>query len=188
MENLVAGGLFQMLMGLPFLAVFGVLGVALAIGIAFYVLGALPVYQLAKNAGLPNAWLAWIPYGNVYILLLLAKREFNIFDWIRTYDRTKVFWYYLIIALGGMVAISLVTTILGFIPIINILVGIISPIVKVAYIVALRIFNWRVYYDIYMTYGLEENAMLLAVLSSIFPVVMIVCMFIIKDRQPNYNV
>lgn len=43
------------------------------IGIVFYVLSSLGLYSLAKNAGIENPWLAWIPIGNLYILALLVK-------------------------------------------------------------------------------------------------------------------
>ena len=183
MENLVAGGLFQMLMGLPFLAVFGVLGVALAIGIAFYVLGALPVYQLAKNAGLPNAWLAWIPYGNVYILLLLAKREFNIFDWIRTYDRTKVFWY----VIAGY-AIFFGCYFIMMIPFLNIIFSIFYYALSIVFSIAVYIFSWRMNYDLLMTYGMEEHAMWASIANCFVPIVMVVFSFIIMNNEPDYTV
>lgn len=187
MEYIMLGGLFSMLYGLPILAIFAVLGIGMLIGIAIYVLTAIPVHKLAKNAGLPNAWLAWIPYGNVYIMLNLARREFNIFDWIKTYDRTKVFGYYMIFALASMPAINLVMTGLAFIPGVNVLVSLISPVISTAYIVAMYIFNWRMYYDILMTYGMKDNAMVLSVFSSFCPIVMIVWSYMIMDREPDYS-
>ena len=48
------------------LAVFGFFGIV--IGIAAYVLTALGLYKLAQKQGEPNAWLAWIPIGQFYII------------------------------------------------------------------------------------------------------------------------
>jgi len=41
---------------------------AVCLGIVAYVLAALGLMQLAQNKGIENAWLAWIPFGNLYIL------------------------------------------------------------------------------------------------------------------------
>ena len=39
-----------------------------ALGIVLYVLMSVGLYRLATNAGIENAWLAWIPIGNLYIM------------------------------------------------------------------------------------------------------------------------
>ncbi|MCX7708596.1 MAG: hypothetical protein N2484_01975 [Clostridia bacterium] len=41
------------------------------IGIVAYVLMALGLYTMAKNRGIENPWLAWIPIANLYILAKL---------------------------------------------------------------------------------------------------------------------
>ena len=41
---------------------------SMAMGIAAYVLTALAYYSVANRRGLKNAWLAWIPVANVYVL------------------------------------------------------------------------------------------------------------------------
>lgn len=41
---------------------------AFAFGILVYVLQSLGFYTMAKNRNIPNPWLAWIPYGNLYLL------------------------------------------------------------------------------------------------------------------------
>ena len=45
---------------------FGV--IATIIGIIAYVMFSLGLMTLAKNKGIENAWLAWIPIGNLFIL------------------------------------------------------------------------------------------------------------------------
>lgn len=155
----------------------------LALGIIF----GIPYYKMAKNAELPHAWLAFIPIGFYYVALNLPAREFNIFNWIKTRDRMKVFWYYLI----SFPAISVISTIIGVlaaIPLIGIIFMVLSYLISIVYSVAVYIFMWRVYYDILMTYGMEENAMLLSVLNCFFPIIMPVCSFIIMNREPNYNI
>ncbi len=42
--------------------------------IAVYVFFALVLMALAKRTKTPNAWLAWIPIANIFLLLMIAKR------------------------------------------------------------------------------------------------------------------
>ena len=56
-------------------AIMGVLAVvlvvfliALGVIVTIYVLGAFGAYRLAKRRGMQNAWLAWLPVGQEYIL------------------------------------------------------------------------------------------------------------------------
>lgn len=42
--------------------------VALAVGVAQYVFGALGLYRIAKRRGIHHPWLAWIPVGNAWLL------------------------------------------------------------------------------------------------------------------------
>lgn len=52
-------------------ATFGV--VALVFGLALYIFGALALMKIAQRTNTPNAWLAWIPIGNVYLITQIAK-------------------------------------------------------------------------------------------------------------------
>jgi hypothetical protein len=52
-----------------FLALLGILLlIPLIIGIGIYVLISLGLLTLATNANIENPWLAWVPFGNLYIL------------------------------------------------------------------------------------------------------------------------
>ena len=53
------------------IAVFSFLGVI--IGIAAYVLTALGLYKIAQKRGIENAWLAWIPVVQFYIVGVIIK-------------------------------------------------------------------------------------------------------------------
>jgi len=57
-------GLFSLLMGL--------------IGIAAYVVTGYALFIMANNRGIANAWLAWVPIANLYILAQIL-RTLNIF-------------------------------------------------------------------------------------------------------------
>jgi hypothetical protein len=42
--------------------------------IAIYVFAALALMALAKRTKTPHGWLAWIPIGNIFLFLMIAKR------------------------------------------------------------------------------------------------------------------
>lgn len=50
------------------------------IGLVFYVLKSIGLYTLADNRGIENAWLAWIPVADLYIMGLLVG-EMDILDY-----------------------------------------------------------------------------------------------------------
>lgn len=62
--NAVAG-----LMG----ALAGVAIFAILVGIGFYIYMALAMMKTAQRLGTPNAWLAWIPVGNLVLMANMAK-------------------------------------------------------------------------------------------------------------------
>lgn len=50
----------------------GVVLVFLLIGLVFYCLKSVGLYTLAKNRGIENPWLAWIPIADLYIMGMLV--------------------------------------------------------------------------------------------------------------------
>lgn len=151
--------------------------------IAFYIVFVFPYYRMAKRQGLPHAWLVFVPVGNIWVILNLPRREFNLFNKYIQTDRTKVFWHFLLFTLiAGVLAVpfafSMVIPVLGWL-------------LYFAYCVAIGVitygFMWRMYYDIYMTYGMQDNAMLLSILGMFVPIVSIVVAFMIMNREPDFN-
>ena len=54
---------------ITFLVIFlGVLGVVLVFSLVFWILRSLSLMKIAKRRGIRNAWLAWIPVGNYWVL------------------------------------------------------------------------------------------------------------------------
>lgn len=52
-----------------FFAIYGIiLLVMLAVALVMYILQSIAYYTIAKRRGIHNAWLAWIPVGNVWII------------------------------------------------------------------------------------------------------------------------
>jgi uncharacterized protein DUF5684 len=52
----------------------GLLFFALVCGLVFYVYLALALQTIATKTGTPNGWLAWIPIGNVFLMLNVARK------------------------------------------------------------------------------------------------------------------
>lgn len=47
--------------------------VSIVVGLALYVYSALALMTIAKKTNTPNAWLAWIPIANLYLMTQIAK-------------------------------------------------------------------------------------------------------------------
>lgn len=154
---------------------------------ALFIASRIPYYKMAKRAGLDNPWLIWIPIAEMYVMLKLPRREFNIFNWIRTYDRTKVFWYWLGISLSLPVIYGILYVFM-IIPIINFIALMLFYVVMLVYMVVIYIFSWRVSYDILMTYGMREHAMWAAIANCFCPIIMIVFSYMIMNKEPDYSV
>lgn len=52
-----------------------VLGVMVFFGVIMYLMIAIPLYKLAKTRKISNAWLAWLPIGNLWIISRVAGYE-----------------------------------------------------------------------------------------------------------------
>lgn len=187
MTTYEAEALAEELMSLfPFMtlgAIFLMVILCIILAIIIYLVLAIPYYKMAKNAGIPNPWLAFIPMADLYIKLNLSRREFNIFDWIRTYDRTKVFWY----VIAGY-AIFYACYFIMTIPFLSILFMFFYYIIAFVYTIASYIFSWRMNYDILMTYGMEEHAMWASIVNCFIPVIMPVFSFLIMNNEPDYTI
>jgi len=66
-EDAVAGAMGTAI-GILVVFYFLILFFAFAIGIASYVLSSLGLYTIADRRGIRNAWLAWVPIGNTWLL------------------------------------------------------------------------------------------------------------------------
>ncbi len=171
------------------MALLGVGGVLLFYAIFFLVFFVVwfviqyPYYKMAKNQGLSNAWLAYVPYGNFYITLKLSPREFNVFNWIRWENRTKAFWT-MLIATGIYIVLLFPVCLIAMIPVIGWLIYIVYIFAYVFIVYALM---WRMNYDLLITYGMEQHAMWASIVNIFCPFVMVVFAFIIMNKEPNYN-
>lgn len=183
--------------------------VSIAWAIIVHIVSSIPYFNMARKAGFHHAWLAFIPYGQYYVVMTLSHREFNIFNKFRTNDRKKAFWAYLIVAAVGVIinicnsflngisdglstlseasqdtsvlAISAIGIIIIFL-LYLVLVAVTFVTNLIAYLI-----RWRAHYDLLMTYGMESHAMWASIVSLFVPLVIIVFSFIIMNKEPDYG-
>ncbi len=174
-----------------------------------HIVSSIPYFNMARKAGFQHAWLAFIPYGQYYVIMTLSHREFNIFNKFRTNDRKKAFWAYIIVAavtfvlnmingalegiadsLNTITDTSADTSMLA-IAAIGMLVVVLMYLVLLALMMVVNfvayLIRWRAHYDLLMTYGMPEHAMWVSIVSLFVPLVIIVFSFIIMNKEPDYG-
>lgn len=132
------------------------------IAAAFYVFTSLMLYKLAKKRGTPNAWLAWIPLGNLYILGDTCG-EMMLFGKLKI-DKTGL--YLLLVPIAAWI----VTTILGILttlPFIGVLFSVILKIFNILWMIAFAVFYLCVLYRIYSSYLPKETVLVYTLVSII---------------------
>jgi hypothetical protein len=129
------------------------------VAIVLYVLKSLGLYKLASNAGLENPWLAWLPFGDLYLLAKLVKGVK-----IGTFEVPRL---ELVLPIG-----QLIVLILSGIPVIG-------TILCIAFAVLLLFVLYKLF-NIYK----PASAVLWLVLSIILPFMGPIFIFMIRDERP----
>lgn len=142
--------------------------------IAAYILTAMAIYTISRRRGLTNAWLAWIPVANVWLLGSLSDQYQYV---VKGQDKTKRKWLLILsilkAALVTMVAILAVVAAGSLIAgepseimgLVVALLGLVLPLCAVA--IALCVIRYMALFDIYRSVD-PGNAVLYLVLSILF--------------------
>lgn len=127
-----------------------------AVGIVVYILTAIGLSKLAQKQNIPNAWLAWIPIAQLYIIGMIIK-EIKL-------GTTTIPRMDLVLPLG-----AIAVGILSWIPAIGWLIGI--------------CYYAMVIYSLYLLYGLyvPDQALLYTILSALG--LFFIFIFIIRDKD-----
>jgi hypothetical protein len=155
-----------------------ILAITLVIGIICYVFSAIGLYTMAKNRNLDHPWLAWIPIASHYLMGELINDDVSIGSWHIPYAK-------LFLPLMGL-ALSLVMTILGFIPYLGAFIGILLSI-------ALSIYLYAALFWLFSIYD-KDHRILFLVLSIFFPFLGPIFIFVIRhhaaydDRHPGEGI
>ena len=70
----------------------GVLGVVLVFSLFFWIISALSLQSIARRRGIRNAWLAWVPIGNEWILGSIADQYQHLIQAKITARRKILLW------------------------------------------------------------------------------------------------
>ena len=85
----------------------GVLGVVLVFSLIFWIISALSLQSIARRRGIRNAWLAWVPIGNEWILGSIADQYQHLIQGKITARRKLLVWlnvgYAMLIIANGLV-------------------------------------------------------------------------------------
>ena len=142
--------------------------------IAAYILTAMAIYTISRRRGLTNAWLAWIPVANVWLLGSLSDQYQYV---VKGQDKTKRKWLLILnilkAALLTMVAILAVVAAGSLIAgepseimgLVVALLGLVLPLCAVT--IALCVIRYMALFDIYRSVD-PGNAVLYLVLSILF--------------------
>ena len=128
--------------------------VALLIGLISYIVTAYSYMVMAKNSGIENSWLAWIPLANIWIIGELVSERLN----------NKGGLIYLLVTIANIIISS-------FIPIIGILSGI-----------AFLVFTIYISYLVFKKFS--NNPILHTILSFIIPLYFVIVLFVIRNNRP----
>jgi len=132
--------------------------IGVIIGIVAYILTAIGLYAIAKNRGMENPWLAWIPIAQFYIIGAIVKE-------LKFGDSFTIPKMELILPLG-----ALAIAVLGWIPVLGWLLGIAYAVIAI--------------YSLYILYKkyVPEQAVLYTILSAIG--LFAIFIFIIRKKTP----
>ncbi len=131
----------------------------LVVGIIIYVLGAIGLYTMAKNKKIENAWLAWIPIVQLYIMGKIIRTLK-----IGEYEIPQVEVVLPLVAVGG--------TIFSPIPLIGGLIGIVALIIE--------LFALHKLFTIYR----PDQAIVYLIISVVLPFMGPVFIFIMRNDEP----
>ncbi|MBP5493511.1 MAG: hypothetical protein J6X97_00325 [Lachnospiraceae bacterium] len=157
------------------IVVAGIIG--LTAFLAGYLLPAIALFTMAKNAGHKYPWLAFIPIAQTYLEFTLPKRNFKIFNIVDTDKRATV-------AIISVIAIYFGS---GIIAGLN-LVPILGQLLDVALAVFICAVSIRKMYDIHVTFGTEsEKALVLSIIGFFVPLVYAIFLLTIMKNEPEYG-
>lgn len=131
----------------------------LVVGVVIYVLGSIGLYTMAKNKRIENAWLAWIPIVQLYIMGKIIRTLK-----IGEYEIPQVEVVLPLIAVGG--------TIFSPIPLIGGLIGIVALIIE--------LFALHKLFTIYR----PDQAIVYLIISVVLPFMGPVFIFIMRNDEP----
>ncbi|MCM1496506.1 MAG: hypothetical protein NC089_12025 [Bacteroides sp.] len=150
-----------------------------------YVLNSIGLYRMAKKVGNNKAWLAWIPYANIWLMFTLPSSEYRVLAINKVInDRSNAFWIFIAISYGTSIVIS----VLSALPFIGWLFALVSPLASIVTILTHIFMMFPVYKSLYAMFLPESSAQNYAIGSIIcaylMPIVTSILMLIVSGKEP----
>lgn len=160
---------------------FIILAIICVIAIVSYVLMAIPLYKMAKKTVPDKAFLAWIPYGNLFLMAYIPASPFSALGGkVYIEDRNKVATIFLLYTLVGATALAIINNILSFIPILG---PIVALFIYLAFYVVTYIFTFYIRRDLLDTFSPGNNTAI-TIIGLFVPLVFIIFLYIRASEDP----
>ena len=169
----VTGADEEMMMSV-LLILLGVLAVALLVSVIFWIISSLSLQAIARRRGIRNAWLAWVPIGNQWILGSIADQYQHLIQGKITSRRKILLWLglanFVVSVIGGILSgVIGATAQTEEQMMVFSVVNLVSSLGGMALGITVLVFYHMSNYDLYRSCN-PKNAVTFLVLGIIFPV------------------
>ena len=169
----VTGADEEMMMSV-LLILLGVLAVALLVSVIFWIISSLSLQSIARRRGIRNAWLAWVPIGNQWILGSIADQYQHLIQGKITSRRKVLLWLglanFVVSVIGGILSgVIGATAQTEEQMMVFSVVNLVSSLGGMALGITVLVFYHMSNYDLYRSCN-PKNAVTFLVLGIIFPV------------------
>ena len=158
-----------------------VLFAMLLFSVGCYVLSSLGVYTIAKRRGIRHPWLAWFPYGNMWILGSISDQYQYVVKG-RIKNRRKVLLAIMIAMIALMVPITAFEIMSAFGLKAAMALVVLTYLLLVALAIVGGVFQYMAYYDLFRS-CLPENATVFLVLGILFQVTLPFFLFACRKHE-----
>ena len=169
----VTGADEEMMMSV-LLILLGVLAVVLLVSVIFWIISSLSLQSIARRRGIRNAWLAWVPIGNQWILGSIADQYQHLIQGKITSRRKILLWLglanFVVSVIGGILSgVIGATAQTEEQMMVFSVVNLVSSLGGMALGITVLVFYHMSNYDLYRSCN-PKNAVTFLVLGIIFPV------------------
>ncbi|MCR4647550.1 MAG: hypothetical protein K5776_00560 [Lachnospiraceae bacterium] len=177
-------------LGLFFIMMFVVPVLMTIAGMIFsFLLKAVPIYMMAERAGYSYPFLAFIPFGQSYLMHILPVKEYSFLGMYKSLDRKKGYIAYILIIYVIPLLLGTLGMFLGMIPFLNYLFGLLAFAIEALMGVAQIAVRAIMYIDLFKTYGKDDGTIptLLGILGLFIPLVHVVALYIYCRQEPSFG-
>ncbi len=161
--------------------IFVIFSIAFLVIAAIYVLNGIGLYRMAKKVGHDKAWLAWIPFANVWLMFTLPDSEYRVLAINKVIDRSTAFWIYIAISLGGNIVVSA----LSVIPFIGWILTLVSPLVVLLVYIFMMFPVYKSLYAMFLPEASAQNYAIASIICAyLMPIVTPILMLIVSGKEP----